>query len=91
MLPPPLPTDNRARVRVLLPADARLWVNGAAMTQTGPERTFTTPVLTPGEAHRYEIKAQWLQGGKPVEQALEVEVRANKATTVDFNALLARN
>jgi uncharacterized protein (TIGR03000 family) len=88
-LPPPLPGDNRAHIHVLLPAAARLWVNGTAMTQTGAERDFTTPALIPGQTYRYEIKARWVRHGNPVERTLEVQVLPNRTTVVDFSALLA--
>jgi uncharacterized protein (TIGR03000 family) len=85
-LPPPVPTENLAHIHVIVPAGASLWFNGALTTQLGAERDFTSPSLTPGTAFTYEIKARWMQDGRPVEQTREVEVRAGQTTTVDFNA-----
>jgi uncharacterized protein (TIGR03000 family) len=86
----PAPTlDGRAQVRVLLPAQAILWFNGEATTQTGPQREFASPELVPGKAYTYEVKARWMQDGTPVERSFTIAVRANKTTTVDFSALPA--
>ncbi len=84
---PPI-SDNRALVRVRLPADAVLWFDGVQTAQTGPEREFTTPPLTPGKDFVYDVKARWMQDGQPVERVLQIQVRANQASLADFlNAL----
>jgi uncharacterized protein (TIGR03000 family) len=69
-------------LHVRLPADAELWLNGQRMKGTGPERDFITPPLKEGETYAYQVKARWTQDGQPSEEAIEVKVRANKATTV---------
>jgi uncharacterized protein (TIGR03000 family) len=83
-LPPPLADDGAGRIRVRLPADAALWIDGEATAQKGAERTFETPELAPGKVYLYEVKARWSQGGRPAEQSFQVEVRAGRTTTVHF-------
>jgi uncharacterized protein (TIGR03000 family) len=78
--------NNTARVRVLLPADAQLWLGDELMTPTGGERIFVSPALTPGKAYSYQVKARWTQNGRLVEQSAKVKVYANKTTTVEFRA-----
>jgi uncharacterized protein (TIGR03000 family) len=78
--------NDTALVRVLLPADARLWLQGEATSLTGSERVFASQPLTPGMAYTYQIKARWTQNGRPVEQSATVKVFANKTTTVEFRA-----
>ncbi len=78
--------ENTARVRVLLPANAQLWLGDELMTPTGAERNFVTPELTPGKTYSYQVKARWIQNGRPVEQSAKVKVYANKTTTVEFRA-----
>jgi uncharacterized protein (TIGR03000 family) len=78
------PTDNKARVRVLLPASARLWMGGAETQQQGDDRLFETSALDPGKDYSYELKATWEEGGRPVERTRSVRVRANETSTVDF-------
>lgn len=74
--------ENKALLRVSLPADAELWLNGKRMTRTGAEREFITPQLQEGETYAYQVKARWTQDGKPLEETIEVKVRANKTTNV---------
>jgi uncharacterized protein (TIGR03000 family) len=77
--------DNAARVRVMVPPDAKVWFNDRATRQTGSERDFETPALQPGRDFTYDVKAQWRdQNGKEVTQTRHVDVRANSNVTVDF-------
>jgi uncharacterized protein (TIGR03000 family) len=76
--------DNKALLRVHLPTDAILWLNGQRMTQTGAEREFLSPELEEGATYRYQVKARWQKDGHTVEQTIPVEVHANKTATVHF-------
>jgi len=53
-------SDNRARLRVRVPADATVWIDGDPTQQTGPERDFLTPPLEPG-TYTYTLKGRWMQ------------------------------
>src|SRR5579883_3342705 len=81
---PPAPRDNMAHLLVIVPENAELWFNGTKTTQTGPQREFVSPVLTPGKHYSYEIKARWQENDKTVEQVRTVHVQANDWQTVDF-------
>ena len=83
--PPPPPTDGRARVQVLVPADAEVWFNGNPTTRRGEQREFESPVLTPGHDYQYEIRAKWTDGGRVVDQTRAIVVRANALVGVDFS------
>jgi len=83
--PPPPPTDGRARVQVLVPADAEVWFNGNPTTRRGGQREFESPVLTPGHDYQYEIRAKWTDGGREVDQTRAIIVRANALVGVDFS------
>jgi uncharacterized protein (TIGR03000 family) len=72
---------------VRVPGDAILWFDGVPTTQTGPEREFVTPALTPDKEFVYDLKARWIQSGQPVERVVQVKVRANQVSTIDFNEL----
>jgi uncharacterized protein (TIGR03000 family) len=69
---------------VALPADAELWLNGQRTQRNGAERDFITPPLQTGQTCAYQVKARWTQDGQPVEETIEVKVRANKTTTVQL-------
>jgi uncharacterized protein (TIGR03000 family) len=82
---PTAPAD-RAVLAVQVPADATVWVQGAATKQTGTERTFVSPPLKPGQDYAYTIKAQWKAGDKTVEQSQDVTVRAGERSGLLFLA-----
>jgi uncharacterized protein (TIGR03000 family) len=83
--PPPLP-ENTARLRIRVPADASLWVDGEPMPGSGPERVFLSPPLLPGRMYTYEVRARWTKDGREVEQVRRALVRANETTVVDFTS-----
>jgi len=80
----PAQADNSAQVRVIVPPDAKVWFAGQETTQTGTEREFSSPALTPGKSYYYEVRARWMQNGKPVDQTRRVKVLPNQTTTVAF-------
>jgi uncharacterized protein (TIGR03000 family) len=76
--------DNAAHLMVVVPESAELWFNGTRMTLTGTQREFFSPALTPGKDYTYEIRARWMENGRPVEQNRSVKVQANSYQVVDF-------
>jgi uncharacterized protein (TIGR03000 family) len=78
------PTDNSAMIHLRVPDNATVWVDGDRTQQTGSDRNFSTPSLTPGKTFEYQIKARWMEDGKPVEKTRTVDVRANQTSNVDF-------
>jgi len=81
---------NTASIRVTVPAAAKMWIDDKTTTQTGSERLFESPPLTPGADYSYDIKAQWRdQDGKEVTQTRRVNVSANASIRVDFSPVAA--
>jgi uncharacterized protein (TIGR03000 family) len=78
--------DSTATVIVRVPTNAQVWFDDNATRSTGPERSFETPALTVGKTYRYDIKARWLQDGKPVDLTRHVDIRPGDRTVVDFLA-----
>lgn len=76
--------DGIAYVTVNVPADARVWFEGAATTSTGPVRQFYSPPLVSGSQYTYDIKASWNENGHEVTQTQKVEVTAAAHVNVDF-------
>jgi uncharacterized protein (TIGR03000 family) len=76
-----------ANLVVTLPADARLYFDGALTRQTGPVRNFDTPPLNPGVNYTYELKAELDRDGHVQTQTQRVRVRAGETTRVDFSSL----
>lgn len=83
--------DMPATVCINLPANAKLYFDGAATTATGATRNFSTPALTAGVEHTYTVTAE-LDGKKTT--AKVVSVRAGQTSTLtltdaDFAATVA--
>jgi uncharacterized protein (TIGR03000 family) len=84
LLPQPRGGPARASVAIRVPADAEVWFNGYRTTQTGTERTFTTPLLDKGEDYYYDVRARWTENGKSVVRERRVLVRAGMRAQADF-------
>lgn len=78
--------DDRARLEIRVPvADAKVWLDGVPMTQTGLTRRFVTPPLDPASRYSYEVKVQWRDGSGPHEETRRVSVRAGTNPMVAFS------
>jgi uncharacterized protein (TIGR03000 family) len=84
--PAPICT-NVARINMCVPAAARVWIDGQETTQTGSERSFESPALSPGQDYTYCITARWCgPDGKEVTVKRDVDVRANATVRVNMTA-----
>ncbi len=78
---------NAARLRLMVPANAQVWVDGKLTGQTGPNRVFESPALNPGRSYVYEVKARWRDRyGNEVTRSRTVDVGAGSDVIVDFLA-----
>ena len=77
-------TDARAKVEVRVPEDAEVWFDGQTTTQTGTDRTYSSPPLEEGSNYVYEVRARWNADGKPVDQTRTIKVHAGGNAVVDF-------
>jgi len=75
-----------ATIIVSLPADAKLFIDGAATTSTAARRVFVSPELNPGKEFHYTLKAEFAREGKPVTETKRVAVTAGNETNVLFDA-----
>ena len=67
-----------------MPADVEVWIEGIKTQQTGAERQFVLPPLSPGQDYMYELKARWTENGRPVTRTRQILVRAGDRGGVDF-------
>ena len=67
---------NTVTIRLHVPSDARIWIEDAAMSQSGADRSFVSPPLTPGYDYTYHIRVRWDENGQAVERSREVKVHA---------------
>jgi len=79
------------RIQVHLPApDAEVWIAGKRMSQSGMDRNFVSPALTPGRTYTYEVRARWTtRDGQVAEQNRTVSFRAGETVNVDFRVAAA--
>jgi uncharacterized protein (TIGR03000 family) len=83
---PPSAAREPATIRVTLPADARLTVDGQPTRSISAERLFLSPPLEPGQDFRYTFRAEFLREGKTVTVQRDVIVRAGRETVVSLDA-----
>lgn len=76
--------DNRVRVNLRVAADAKVTFEGVATNQTGMERQFVSPPLTPGSTYSYEIVAQWQENGQAKERKETVRVHAGDVINLNM-------
>jgi uncharacterized protein (TIGR03000 family) len=76
--------DNSVALDIRVPANAQVWIEGQQTSQGGSLRRFVSPPLTTDKDYTYEVRAQWMENGRPVDQVREVTVHAGEQLTVDF-------
>jgi uncharacterized protein (TIGR03000 family) len=74
------------QIEVRVPPGAEVWFDGVKSSQTGPDRLYSTPALTPGKSYQYEVTARWREGGRDVERKQTVRFKGGEAgpVVVDF-------
>jgi len=73
-----------ATVRVVVPANAEVWLDREKTNQTGMERAFVLPPLAPGKLHVVNVRASWVANGQVVEQFRVVGIKAGETAKVNF-------
>jgi uncharacterized protein (TIGR03000 family) len=76
--------DAPVKIKVRLPADALLTVDGQLTRQTGPEREFISPPLPAGRKFSYLFEATWSEGGKKKTAREKLAVQAGGEYSIDF-------
>ncbi len=75
---------QRATIVVHLPAEARLYAEERLLRQSGPVRTFVTPLLPAGQEFTYRFKIEFDRDQETVAVTRTVKVRAGQQQTVAF-------
>ena len=68
-----------------VPDDAKIFVNGQPTTSTGSLRQYVSRSLKNGFNYSYEVRAEIVRDGKPVEQVKTINVRAGETATLAFD------
>ena len=70
---------------VEVPAEAKIYVNGQETSSTGEIRQYISRNLQPGYNYSYEVRAEMIVDGKPVNQIKTVDLKAGEVAKVAFN------
>jgi uncharacterized protein (TIGR03000 family) len=73
-----------AKLQVILPADAKLSVDGTATKQKGEVRKFISPPLPAGKKFVYTLKATWMEEGKEVTREKVTRIEAGQEVVVNL-------
>lgn len=71
-------------IKLLVPADAVVEIEGARTNQTGTERSFVSPPLESGKTYVYTIKVTWKEGGKDKTVTEKLRVQAGDEKTINL-------
>jgi len=73
-----------ARLKFLLPADAKLIIDEVLTKSTGPERSFTTPPIAKGKDYQYTLKWTYNQGGADITRMAVVDFKGGTEKVFDL-------
>ncbi len=80
----------RAKVRIEVPEDAKLYVDGVLMKTGSSVRTYQTPDLLPSQTYYYELKAELARNGQTFSETQRIIVRPGQLSTASFAGLEQR-
>ena len=78
-------STKTARVVIMVPTDAKVWVDNVLCPLQGENRAFNTPTLTPGSQYSYNVSVETPDGGRANRRVL---MTAGQTVDVDFRATL---
>jgi uncharacterized protein (TIGR03000 family) len=83
-------TTLPVHLRILVPADAQVWVEGARTTMRGPLREFVSPALPPGQNYIYTVRVQYQRDGQTIDQQRNITVKAGDFVELNYEAQTSR-
>jgi uncharacterized protein (TIGR03000 family) len=75
---------SKARVTVMVPSDAKLWVENVVCPLTSTVRSFDTPSLNPNQRYFYNIRAEIVRDGRTISETQRVVIIPGQEARVDF-------
>ncbi len=79
-------TSRKVLLTVMVPADAKLFVNDQPTNSTGQRRQFSSSRLQPGTVYRYRLRAEFVTDGKPMIEEKDVHLTPSQTVSVSFAA-----
>ena len=80
----------RAKVRIEIPADAKLYVDVVLMKTTAAVRNFQTPDLEPNQTYYYELKAELIRNNQAFTEVQQIVIRPGEQASASFAGLEQR-
>lgn len=80
------PSQQKSRVTVVVPSDARLWVDNVECPLTSAVRSFDTPALQGNQQYVYNLRIEMIRDGRTVVQTRRAIITPGQPVQVDFNA-----
>ena len=80
-----------AMVKIQLPADARLFVDGKRVRGREAERVFLTKPLPPGKPVTISVRVEAVRDGQAIAVTRAIVVRAGQRLVVDFRAAIDKH
>lgn len=79
-------TDSKAVLNLVLPQQAKVYINGKLTRTPGAYRSFVSKRLTENRDYKYQVKAVLVKGGKSIERNKLVTMRpgVNQTVKLDF-------
>jgi uncharacterized protein (TIGR03000 family) len=77
--------ESKARLLVIVPPDARVFVEDQPTQQMGFERLFLSPSLEKG-TYTYTVRATWTENGQEVNREKKVKVEPGRMASANFVA-----
>jgi uncharacterized protein (TIGR03000 family) len=71
-------------IDVLARPGAEIWFDGTRTTQTGPDREFVSPPLSPEHSYSYDVRVRWSERGREIDQTRHVTFYAGDRILLDF-------
>ena len=82
---------NQGAMKVQVPEDALVYVNGILTKSTGESRSYVSRGLVSGFQYSYEVRAEAIRDGKKVEESKTVSLKAGETLSLAFDNLQATN
>ncbi|MBQ2037858.1 MAG: TIGR03000 domain-containing protein, partial [Thermoguttaceae bacterium] len=84
-------TTGAGLIKMLVPKDAVVYVNGYRTKQTGEVRTFAAKNLEVGETYAFEIRVVAVRDGRTYEDVQSTTLTAGDTSSLAFNLTLRGN
>jgi uncharacterized protein (TIGR03000 family) len=85
--PPPPAAGAQATLKVAVPEDALVYVNGMLTKSKGAERSYLSRGLLSGYQYNYEVRAEAIRDGQKIEETKVIQLKAGDTVELAFENL----